>query len=948
MRDAEFKAWLERKNYAPNTIGTQMAQSRRIEQAYGDLDELFDKDRFASIFATFTYNTEDKRSGRPNPSRIAINGDVYTNLASYRASLNFYQRFRDDLASHQHGETDAANRRFDDGMERLKAKFLERMPDFESFDLEYGEFFETEQSYKMLARGDMILAAGPDVPDENAGRAVYKRLSQSSGQGLPLSWRTQGEVQKVAPELQRIFYETVHRLARLDADDVSGLEDAARTLEDLRAKGLSSLKRGEVLGISISIFGTRNPNAACWFKVRTFDRLAKQLLGKSLFNSSRFEISDFWEFQELLRSVESVLNTWGWKPEGLDDVQGFVWVALAESWGDEQSGELTRDAVEAAMDECEEIGVPAFLAKYGFGRPRDYWTRRNNNGPLFPAKATVGAAHGYMPGGKAQSAKELQGGFGEQAANTTLQRLGFEIVTEGGMAVATSSTPAAQKHMPVNLILYGPPGTGKTYATAEEAVRLCGEEVPSDRAELMAAYRRLSDAKRIEFVTFHQSMSYEEFVEGKQPVTGSDGEESTGGFRLETIPGTFRRIARRAETSISHSAGPNAMRVEGRQIFKTSIGEATNPEDAYLFEEAIAQGHTLLGFEDIDWSDDRFATRDAIIEACREHGDRDGDLNAQTGRVQMPFIFRNWVKPGDLIVVSKGNLLFRAIGEVTGEYEFHPRPEGGYAHRRKVKWLWVDRDGVSVSEIYQRKFSMRTIYLLTKEELNIPALERYMNSQQPSAQATPTPDDFVLIIDEINRANISKVFGELITLLEPDKRLGQLNELKVRLPYSQDEFGVPSNLHIIGTMNTADRSIALLDTALRRRFAFRELMPDASVLPADVAGVPLRDVLEVLNERIEYLFDREHQIGHAYFIGCATRDDIDDCMRDKVIPLLSEYFYEDWSKVAAVLGDSDGTRFLAKEELAAPDGLDLDGDAPSRWRWSVRAAFATDAYSAFV
>jgi 5-methylcytosine-specific restriction protein B len=377
------------------------------------------------------------------------------------------------------------------------------------------------------------------------------------------------------------------------------------------------------------------------------------------------------------------------------------------------------------------------------------------------------------------------------------------------------------------------------------------------------------------------------------------------------------------------------------------MGEAANPEDAYLFEEAIAQGHTLLGFEDIDWSYDKYATREGIIEACRELGDREGDLNAQTGRVQMPFIFRNWVKPGDLIIVSKGNSLFRAIGEVTGGYEFHPRPEGGYAHRRKVKWLWVDRDGVPVSEIYQRKFSMRTIYLLTKEELNIPALERYINSQQSTPQAPASPDDFVLIIDEINRANISKVFGELITLLEPDKRLGQPNEIKVRLPYSEDEFGVPSNLHIIGTMNTADRSIALLDTALRRRFEFREMMPDPDVLEdaASHTGIDLPAVLRTLNERIEYLFDREHQIGHAYFVGCQTRRDVDECMRLRVIPLLSEYFFEDWSKVAMVLGDREGSRFLERIELKPPMGLDEDGDAPVRWRWTVRSSFPQDAYS---
>ena len=503
---------------------------------------------------------------------------------------------------------------------------------------------------------------------------------------------------------------------------------------------------------------------------------------------------------------------------------------------------------------------------------------------------------------------------------------------------------------PMNLILYGPPGTGKTFSTAEEAVRLCGEPVPDDREALMHTYQRLLEARRIEFVTFHQSMSYEDFVEGRQPMTGSDddGETSSSGFRLETVPGIFRRIARRAETSKGPSPEGDAITVTGRQVFKMSIGEANNPEDTHLFEEAIDGGYALLGFDDINWSDDKFANKQEIINACNAVEGRDTNVGALAGVVQMPFIFRNWVREGDIVVVSKGNSLFRAIGEFTGGYEFNPRPEGGYAHRRAVRWLWVDRQGVPVSEIYTRRFSMKSIYWLYRSErpddseLNIPALERYLNSQRGDGPADPEP--FVLIIDEINRANISKVFGELITLLEPDKRLGQPNALKVRLPYSGHDFGVPSNLHILGTMNTADRSIALLDTALRRRFTFREMMPDPPVLAeaAEASELDLPRILSTINERIEYLYDREHQIGHAYFTDCTSRAHVDAVMRHKVIPLLAEYFFEDWEKIAAVLGDAasrDGPimgGFLNRSVLKAPPGLE-DGDALPRFRWEVRS-----------
>lgn len=179
--------------------------------------------------------------------------------------------------------------------------------------------------------------------------------------------------------------------------------------------------------------------------------------------------------------------------------------------------------------------------------------------------------------------------------------------------------------------------------------------------------------------------------------------------------------------------------------------------------------------------------------------------------------------------------------------------------------------------------------------------------------------NYVMIIDENNRGNVANIFGELISLIEDDKRCGASEELCAELPYSHDIFSVPKNVYIIGTMNTADRSVEALDSALRRRFTFKEMMPKSELVPKEN---DVRSIFEIINQRIEVLKDREHQIGHSYFMGVEKEDDLKGVFYDKIIPLLQEYFYGDYEKIQLVLGEG----FVKKESESVKFAGDKSGD----------------------
>lgn len=519
------------------------------------------------------------------------------------------------------------------------------------------------------------------------------------------------------------------------------------------------------------------------------------------------------------------------------------------------------------------------------------------------------------------------------------------LVGEGKIIVPPDPRPKAEGGL--NTILYGPPGTGKTYSTMERAVAICDGAAPTDRDELRARYKTLCETNRIVFVTFHQSYGYEEFVEGIRPVLADDeaGEEGTeADIRYECRDGIFKKLCALAKSTPAAPKRRYDFDRDNARVWKMSLGDTGKPEEAVIYDECVENGYALLGFglgQNFDGCD----SRDAVKEKLRAVKP---DIQSHDFNITAVHTFKNEMQIGDFIIVSEGNHRFRAIGRIAGDYEHVKRDQ--YDQKRPVEWLVLYEDSLPADTILRKTFSKMTLYRLWPKVLKLDALRELLAGEEAGAA-----ENYVLIIDEINRGNISKILGELITLLEPDKRLGGENELIVKLPYSGTEFGVPSNLYVLGTMNTADRSIALLDTALRRRFRFVELMPDKRVIAEHVGdggkigAVDVGRLLEILNDRIELLYDRDHQLGHSFFLGAATLSDLREVFLAHVLPLLQEYFYGDWEKIGAVLGcpcDPETGKTDNSFPILATRPLKADGlaaweafDEAERLRYEVNPTF---------
>lgn len=474
--------------------------------------------------------------------------------------------------------------------------------------------------------------------------------------------------------------------------------------------------------------------------------------------------------------------------------------------------------------------------------------------------------------------------------------------------------------IPLNLVLYGPPGTGKTFATAELAVRACDGVIPDGRRALMTRYRELRDLRRIRFVTFHPSFTYEEFVEGIRPSTTDDGR-----VRYAVRPGVLKHAVQRARELFElRTTSPSEDIIEGHRVFKMSLGDSTKSEDDGIFPECVENGFVCLGFAhgiDFRGLNTLQKVRERFQKAHPQAKDSDFSITAV-------HYLKNEMQVGDIVLISDGNTRFRGIAEITGEYYYFDQDDARYAQRRPVRWLWTSTESLPVDLVCSKRFSQQSIYLMDQNALKRSALQALVVPTRSGDGAI----NCVLIIDEINRANLAKTFGELITLLEPSKRLGGVDEQLAELPYSGEMFGVPPNLYVIGTMNTADRSIALMDTALRRRFSFREMVPRVDLLSTDVDGINLQALLTSINVRIEELFDRDHVLGHTYLMNVESYEELVLRFVDQIIPLMKEYFFDDWRKIQQVFRDErEPSDRQIIQDLHQPDGTTTDRDRRMRF-----------------
>ena len=436
-----------------------------------------------------------------------------------------------------------------------------------------------------------------------------------------------------------------------------------------------------------------------------------------------------------------------------------------------------------------------------------------------------------------------------------------------------------------NVVLYGAPGTGKTYDVPELAVRLCDPAFMAaepSREEIVSRYNQLKMEKRIAFTTFHQSLDYEDWIEGLRPVVNENNQVT---YEIES--GIFKKLCEEAERPVVKDKQVGI--ADNAVVWKVSLA-GTGDND--VRRECMENSHIRIGWDgygpvisdETDWS----------------------VYNGEGKQILDAYI--NKMKIGDIVMSCYSSQTIDAIGVVVGDYEFEDKFPN-YKRVRRVNWL-VKNINENIVEMNDGKtMTLGTVYRLNS--ITLDNVKSILEKYDTSSKMEENDKAYVMVIDELNRGNVSKVFGELITLLEADKRKGRVNAESVVLPYSKKSFHIPNNVYLIATMNTADRSLGSLDYAIRRRFAFIAEKP---------FGLDVEGFNEELFEKVSSLFVKNFDeykesgwdqtmklepadtlsdeykpedvwIGHSYFLmqDEEGEDNTSNRLLYEIIPLLEEY-----------------------------------------------------------
>ena len=434
-----------------------------------------------------------------------------------------------------------------------------------------------------------------------------------------------------------------------------------------------------------------------------------------------------------------------------------------------------------------------------------------------------------------------------------------------------------------NIVLYGAPGTGKTYDVPELAVRLCDPAfmvAEPSREEIVSRYNQLKTEKRIAFTTFHQSLDYEDWIEGLRPVVNENNQVT---YEIES--GIFKKLCEEAERPVVKDKQVGIS--DNAVVWKVSLA---GTGDNNVRRECMENNHIRIGWDgygpvisdETDWS----------------------VYNGEGKQILDAYI--NKMKIGDIVMSCYSSQTIDAIGVVAGEYEFEDKFPN-YKRVRRVNWL-VKNINENIVEMNDGKtMTLGTVYRLNS--ITLDNVKSILEKYDTSSKMEENDKAYVMVIDELNRGNVSKVFGELITLLEADKRKGRINAESVVLPYSKKGFHIPNNVYLIATMNTADRSLGSLDYAIRRRFAFIAEKP----FGLDVEGFD-EDLFEKVSSLFVKNFDEYKEsgwdqtmklepadtlsdeykpedvwIGHSYFLMQDEEDNTSNRLLYEIIPLLEEY-----------------------------------------------------------